>query len=82
MGNLESNLNNLSETFDKLNEIRESSLTISRSIVRDCSKSIRYLHRNDTEGAKEFIKKTEEETGLPVSDVIRYGGDKIFKQLL
>ena len=59
MGNLESNLNNLSETFDKLNEIRESSLTISRSIVRDCSKSIRYLHRNDTEGAKEFIKSAE-----------------------
>ena len=59
MGNLESNLTNLSETFDKLNEIRESSLTISRSIVRDCSKSIRYLHRNDTEGAKEFIKNAE-----------------------
>ena len=59
MGNLESNLNNLSETFDKLNEIRESSLTISRSIVRDCSKSIRYLHRNDTQGAKEFIKNAE-----------------------
>ena len=59
MGNLESNLNNLSETFDKLNQIRESSLTISRSIVRDCSKSIRYLHRNDTEGAKEFIKNAE-----------------------
>ena len=59
MGNLESNLNNLSETFDKLNQIRESSLTISRSIVRDCSKSIRYLHRSDTEGAKEFIKNAE-----------------------
>jgi len=59
LGNLESNLNNLSETFDKLNQIRESSLTISRSIVRDCSKSIRYLHRNDTEGAKEFIKNAE-----------------------
>ena len=59
MGNLESNLNNLSKTFDKLNEIRESSLTISRSIVRDCSKSIRYLHRKDTEGAKEYIKSAE-----------------------
>tara|TARA_B100000508_G_scaffold138907_1_gene135885 strand:- start:529 stop:1158 length:630 start_codon:yes stop_codon:yes gene_type:complete len=59
LGNLESNLTNLSETFDKLNEIRETSLTISRSIVRDCSKSIRYLHRNDTEGAKEFIKNAE-----------------------
>ena len=55
MANLESNLNNLSETFDKLNEIRETSLTISRAIVRDCSKSIRFIHRNDIQGAKEFI---------------------------
>ena len=55
MANLESNLNNLSETFDKLNEIRDSSLTISREVVRDCSKSIRFLHRNDIKGAKEFI---------------------------
>ena len=55
MANLESNLNNLSETFDKLNEIRETSLTISRAIVRDCSKSIRFIHRNDIKGAEEFI---------------------------
>ena len=32
--------------------------------------------------AKKFIKKTELETGLPVTDVVRYGGDKIFSQLL
>ncbi len=55
MANLESNLNNLSETFDKLNEIRETSLTISRAIVRDCSKSIRFIHRSDIKGAEEFI---------------------------
>ena len=55
MANLESNLNNLSETFDKLNEIRETSLTISRAIVRDCSKSIRFIHRNDIKGAEKFI---------------------------
>ena len=55
MANLESNLNNLSKTFDKLNEIRETSLTISRAIVRDCSKSIRFIHRNDINGAEEFI---------------------------
>ena len=54
MANLESNLNNLSETFDKLNEIRETSLTISRAIVRDCSKSIRFIHRNDIKGAEKF----------------------------
>ena len=55
MANLESNLNKLSETFDKLNEIRETSLTISRAIVRDCSKSIRLIHRNDIKGAEKFI---------------------------
>ena len=59
MANLESNLNNLSETFDKLNEIRETSLTISRAIVRDCSKSIRFIHRNDIKGAKEFIESAK-----------------------
>jgi uncharacterized NAD-dependent epimerase/dehydratase family protein len=32
--------------------------------------------------AKELIKKTELETGLPVTDVIRYGGDKIFSELI
>ena len=59
MTNLESNLNNLSETFDKLNEIRETSLTISRDIVRDCSKSIRFIHRNDIKGAEEFINSAK-----------------------
>ena len=33
------------------------------------------------EAAKEFIEKTEKETGLPSTDVVRYGGDKIFSQL-
>ena len=61
MANLESNLNNLSETFDKLNEIRETSLTISRAIVRDCSKSIRFIHRNDIKGAEKFIDSDKKE---------------------
>ncbi len=33
------------------------------------------------EAAKEFIEKTEKETGLPSTDVVRYGGGKIFSQL-
>ena len=33
------------------------------------------------EAAKEFIEKTEKETGLPATDVVRYGGDKIFSLL-
>ena len=61
MANLESNLNKLSETFDKLNEIRETSLTISRAIVKDCSKSIRFIHRNDIKGAEEFINSAKKQ---------------------
>jgi uncharacterized NAD-dependent epimerase/dehydratase family protein len=34
------------------------------------------------EAATEYMKKTEEETGLPVTDVVRFGGDRIFSQLI
>jgi len=52
----EANLENLSSIFDKLNDIREQSLTTSRAIVRECSKSIRNIHRNDEVSAKEHIE--------------------------
>ena len=32
--------------------------------------------------ANDIIKKIEEDTGLPSTDVIRYGGEKIFKELI
>ena len=32
--------------------------------------------------AREFIKKVEKDTGLPSTDVLRFGGDKIFSQLV
>ena len=59
MSELDSNLNNLSITFDKLNDIREQSLSISREIVRECSKSIRNIHRNDVSSAKEHIENAQ-----------------------
>ena len=59
MSELESNLNNLSITFDKLNDIREQSLAISREIVRECSKSIRNIHRNDVSSAKEHMESAQ-----------------------
>ena len=59
MSELDSNLNNLSITFDKLNDIREQSLSISREIVRECSKSIRNIHRNDFSSAKEHIETAQ-----------------------
>ena len=59
MSELESNLNNLSITFDKLNDIREQSLAISREIVRECSKSIRNIHRNDVSSAKKHMESAQ-----------------------
>jgi translin len=56
LSELEVNLENLSSIFDKLNDIREQSLTTSREIVRECSKSIRNIHRNDEVSAKEHIE--------------------------
>ncbi len=56
MSESEANLENLSSIFDKLNDIREQSLTTSRAIVRECSKSIRNIHRNDEVSAKEHIE--------------------------
>ena len=56
MSESEANLEYLSSIFDKLNDIREQSLTTSREIVRECSKSIRNIHRNDEVSAKEHIE--------------------------
>ena len=51
----EANFESLSSAFDKLNYVREQSLTISREIVRECSKSIRNVHRNDISSAEKHI---------------------------
>ena len=59
MSESEANLENLSSIFDKLNDIREQSLTTSREIVRECSKSIRNIHRNDQVSAKEHIENAQ-----------------------
>ena len=32
--------------------------------------------------AKNYIEIVEKETGVPSTDVIRFGGDRIFSQLL
>ena len=59
MSQSEANLENLSKAFDKLNDVREQSLTISREIVRECSKSIRNVHRNDISDAEKYIKSAQ-----------------------
>ena len=47
--------NSLVKEFDKLNEIREQSLKLSREIIKSCSKSIRNVHRNDLTEAKTHL---------------------------
>ena len=51
----------------------------------ETSGGIFYGHSLDArkeEDVIEFIKNTEKNTGLPATDVIRYGGEKIFNQLI
>ena len=59
MSDIDKNLDSLIISFDSINKIREQSLTISREIIRDCSKSIRFLHRNDKKESKVFLSKAK-----------------------
>ena len=66
--------------FITLNEELSSVLgTYSNSKVIGIA--LNTVEMSDNE-AKEFIKNTEKNTGLPATDVIRYGGEKIFNQLI
>ena len=47
--------NSLVKEFDKLNDIREQSLKLSREIIKSCSKSIRNVHRNNIDEAKQHL---------------------------
>ena len=49
--------NSLVKEFDKLNDIREQSLKLSREIIKSCSKSIRNVHRNNLDEAKQHLDK-------------------------
>jgi translin len=59
LSDIDKNLDSLIISFDSINKIREQSLTISREIIRDCSKSIRFLHRNDKKESKVFLSKAK-----------------------
>jgi len=59
LSNIDKNLDSLIFSFDSINKIREESLTISREIIRDCSKSIRYLHRNERKESEEYLSRAE-----------------------
>ena len=66
--------------FITLNEELSSVLgTYPKSKVIGVALNTVEMSDND---AKEFIKNTEKNTGLPATDVIRYGGEKIFNQLI
>ena len=49
--------NSLVKEFDKLNDIREQSLKLSREIIKSCSKSIRNVHRNNLDDAKQHLEE-------------------------
>ena len=73
-------LNSDLRKFIKLNEDLSTVLgTYPNSKVIGVALNTVEMSDND---AKEFIKKTEKITGLPATDVIRYGGEKIFNQLI
>ena len=66
--------------FITLNEDLSSVLgTYPKSKVIGVALNTVEMSDND---AKEFIKNTEKNTGLPATDVVRYGGEKIFNQLI
>jgi len=56
----EENLNNLNNSFDELNKIREESLKISREIIQLSSKCIRSIHRDNFESALSYIESASE----------------------
>ena len=68
------------EKFIELNE-QVASVIGTYPKAKVLGVALNTIKMSDNE-ALEIIKKVEENTGLPSTDVIRYGGDKIFDQLL
>ena len=71
--------NSLVKEFDKLNEIREQSLKLSREIIKSCSKSIRNVHRNDLAEAKTHLDEANNnykqlQTSLKDIPELRFAG--------
>ena len=67
-------------SFIKLNEDLANVLgTYANSKVVGVSLN---TSRLDEEEAKNYIEKVEKETGLPAADVIRFGGEKVFNEII
>ena len=76
---IESITKSLGKELDKLNEIREDSLRLSREIIRSCSKSIRNVHRDELKEAKIHLKEAEKKNthlkrSLKNSPELRFAG--------
>ena len=76
---VESITKSLAKELDKLNNIREDSLRLSREIIRSCSKSIRNVHRNELKDAKTYLKEAEKKNtqlknSLKNSPELRFAG--------
>ena len=71
--------NSLVKEFDKLNEIIEQSLKLSREIIKSCSKSIRNVHRNNLPDAKTHLDEANNnynnlQTSLKDIPELRFAG--------
>lgn len=55
--NFEDNFEKVTEVLDRLDEDREEILKISRKIIRDCSNTIKSIHREEFDEYREKIKK-------------------------
>ena len=76
---IESITKSLGKELDRLNEIREDSLRLSREIIRSCSKSIRNVHRDELKEAKTHLKEAEKKNtqlkrSLKNSPELRFAG--------
>mgnify|MGYP001159565513 CR=1 FL=1 len=57
MKNIDNVIKSLIKEFDNLNSRRETALTLSREIIRLCSKSIRSVHRNQYSDASTYLNE-------------------------
>jgi len=70
----------LSETLDKLDQDRERILKLSRKLIRDCSNSIKYIHRKDFNQYQEKIVNVKE-THTELLELVNKNPGVFFKYL-
>ena len=67
------------EHLDKKNEIRESIITKSRTIIQNCGKGIKLVHSRNYEEVKEIITKNEVALTLLSNEIDAHTSELFFK---